>query len=66
MAATVRQVVATVGSAVARGDPIVVVESMKMELPIAADVPGRVAQVRVAPGDDIAEGDVVAVLEDGG
>jgi biotin carboxyl carrier protein len=47
---------------VAAGDALVIVESMKMEIPIEAPAAGTVTEVRVAEGERIAEGAVVVVL----
>ncbi|MBI2468674.1 MAG: biotin/lipoyl-binding carrier protein [Candidatus Rokubacteria bacterium] len=57
------QVVAKAGDRVAAGDPILVLESMKMEIPVEAPRAGVVQAVRVAEGQTVQEGDVVAVLE---
>jgi biotin carboxyl carrier protein len=57
------QVVAGVGDAVAAGDPILILESMKMEIPVEAPRAGRVGAIRVAEGQTVQEGDVVALLE---
>lgn len=54
---------AKVGDIVAQGDPIVVVESMKMEIPIAALTGGRIAAIMVEAGQPVDEGQVVAILE---
>lgn len=51
-----------IGQAVAQGDPLVIIESMKMEIPVEAPVGGTVAEIRVAEGEPIAEGAVVVVL----
>jgi acetyl-CoA carboxylase biotin carboxyl carrier protein len=51
-----------VGAAVAAGDELVVLESMKMEIPVEAPSAGRVAEIRVSEGDAVEEGDVLAVL----
>jgi acetyl-CoA carboxylase biotin carboxyl carrier protein len=51
------------GDHVALDEPIVVVESMKMEIPIPAPAPGRVAEIRVAEKDPVEEGQIVAVLD---
>ncbi len=45
------------------GDELVILESMKMEIPVVAPVGGTVTEVRVAPDDKIQEGDVVAVID---
>jgi biotin carboxyl carrier protein len=57
------QVVAGVGDAVAAGDPILILESMKMEIPVEAPRAGRVGAIRAAEGQTVQEGDVVALLE---
>ncbi|MFC3266166.1 biotin carboxylase N-terminal domain-containing protein [Camelimonas abortus] len=50
------------GAAVTRGQRLAVVEAMKMEHPLAAPVAGVVAELRVAPGQQVEEGAVVAVV----
>ena len=57
------QIVAKAGDAVAAGDPVIVLESMKMEIPVEAPRAGVVHAIRVAEGQTVQEGDVVAVLE---
>ena len=57
------QVVAGPGTRVAAGDPIVVLESMKMEIPVEAPRAGMVKALHVAEGQTVQEGDVVASLE---
>jgi acetyl-CoA carboxylase biotin carboxyl carrier protein len=57
------QIVARAGDHVAAGDPIVVLESMKMEIPVEAPRAGTVQGVRVSEGETVQEGDVVATLE---
>ncbi|MBB6307407.1 biotin/lipoyl-containing protein [Xanthobacter tagetidis] len=52
------------GATVAAGDTLVVVESMKMEIPVVAPRAGRVARLLMAAGDGVDEGQVVAVVED--
>jgi urea carboxylase len=61
--ANVWQVRAEVGQRVEAGDELVVLESMKMEIPVTAPVAGVVTEVRVVPKDQVTEGDVVAVIE---
>ncbi|HYF46719.1 MAG TPA: biotin/lipoyl-binding carrier protein, partial [Acidimicrobiales bacterium] len=63
--ANVWQVRAEVGQQVAEGDELVILESMKMEIPVVAPVAGTVAELRVAPEDQVHEGDVVAVIDEG-
>jgi acetyl-CoA carboxylase biotin carboxyl carrier protein len=57
------QVVAAAGTRVAAGDPILILESMKMEIPVEAPRAGVVQRVHVAEGQTVQEGDVVASLE---
>jgi biotin carboxyl carrier protein len=60
--ANVWQVRTEVGAEVAEGDELVILESMKMEIPVNAPGAGLVTEVRVAPDDKVQEGDVVVVL----
>ena len=53
-----------VGQRVAEGDELVVLESMKMEIPVLAPVDGIVSQLALAAGATVAEGDLVAVVDD--
>ncbi len=52
-----------VGTEVAPGDTVVVLESMKMEMPVEAEEPGRVSEIRCAEGDKVNEGDALIILE---
>ena len=52
-----------VGDRVAADDAILVLESMKMEIPVSAPVAGRILDIRVAETDLVEEGQVVAVIE---
>lgn len=52
-----------VGASVAAGDVLMVLESMKMEIPVEAPRAGRVGRILVAEADDIIEGQLIAVLE---
>ncbi len=54
---------AKAGDKVAEDDPIVVLESMKMEIPVGAPVDGTVREILVAEGDTVQEGDEVAVMD---
>ncbi len=51
------------GDAVAAGDAIIVLESMKMEIPVEAPRAGKVREIKVAEGQTVQEGDTVAVLD---
>jgi urea carboxylase len=64
IAANVWQVPAEVGQRVAAGDTIAILESMKMEIPVEAPVAGVVSEVRVAPNDQVQEGDIIAVIDE--
>jgi biotin carboxyl carrier protein len=50
------------GDAIAAGDPLVTLQSMKMEIPVAAESDGTVAEVLVNEGDEIDTGAVIARL----
>jgi acetyl-CoA carboxylase biotin carboxyl carrier protein len=63
MVANVWKVVAAAGDEVSEGDTLVILESMKMEIPVIAESDGVVAQMAVAEGDVVQEGDLIAVIE---
>jgi len=63
LTATVWKVVAEVGAIVTEGDELVILESMKMEIPVVAPAAGTVSEMRVSEEDRISEGDVVAVID---
>jgi acetyl-CoA/propionyl-CoA carboxylase biotin carboxyl carrier protein len=63
MQGTIVKVLVAVGDAVEAGQPVCVLEAMKMENQITADKAGTVAEVKVAPGDSVGTGDVVIVIE---
>jgi acetyl-CoA carboxylase biotin carboxyl carrier protein len=62
MVANVLSVAVAPGDAVAFGDTVVLLESMKMEIPVIVEVPGTVRAVKVGPGDVVQEGDVLVEL----
>jgi biotin carboxyl carrier protein len=62
MAANVWQVPAAVGQEVAAGDVLVILESMKMEIPVEAPRAGTISEVRVQPEDQVQDGQVLVVL----
>lgn len=51
------------GDKVGAGDPVIVLESMKMEIPVVAPVAGTVKEIRVKEQDVVKEGQVLAVIE---
>jgi len=63
MVANVWKVVAAEGDSVVDGDTLVILESMKMEIPVLAESEGRITQLAVSEGDVIQEGDLIAVIE---
>jgi acetyl-CoA/propionyl-CoA carboxylase biotin carboxyl carrier protein len=65
MQGTIVKVVVAVGDAVATGDTVCVLEAMKMENDVVADISGSVTEVKVAVGDSVGSGDVVVVIEAG-
>jgi acetyl-CoA carboxylase biotin carboxyl carrier protein len=53
----------SVGDEVEDGDTVVILESMKMEIPVEAEDDGTVKEIRCAEGDSVSEGDVLVILE---
>lgn len=62
LVANVAQVQVEVGQQVEVGHELVLLESMKMEIPVLSEVAGTVAAVRVSPGDVVQEGEILVVL----
>jgi len=63
MVANVWKVVVAQGDTVEDGATLVILESMKMEIPVITETAGTVAALHVAEGDVVQEGDVIAVIE---
>ena len=63
MVASVWKVVASAGDIVGPNDTLVILESMKMEIPVPAEVAGVVKEMTVNEGDVVNEGDSIAVIE---
>jgi acetyl-CoA/propionyl-CoA carboxylase biotin carboxyl carrier protein len=63
MQGTIVKVLVEVGDQVEAGQTVCVLEAMKMENNINADKAGTVKEVKVAPGDSVGSGDVVAVID---
>jgi acetyl-CoA carboxylase biotin carboxyl carrier protein len=63
LVANVAQVHVTVGQRVEEGEELVLLESMKMEIPMLAEGAGTVSAVHVSPGDVVQEGDVLVVVD---
>lgn len=64
LVANVLKVEARVGDVVSADDTLVLLESMKMEIPVAAEVAGTVVEVSVREGQVVTEGDQIAEIEE--
>ncbi len=60
---TVWRIEVAVGDTVDEGDTVVILESMKMEMPVEAEDPGVVREIRCAEGQAVSEGETLVVLE---
>ena len=63
MAGTVLEVLVAAGDAVSGGDELLILESMKMEIPVEAPAPGSVTSLVVTPGQPVQEGDLLLTIE---
>ena len=63
IAGSVWKIETAVGADVQEEDVLLILESMKMEIPVEAPCGGRVAEIRVEEGESIQEGAVLAVIE---
>jgi acetyl-CoA carboxylase biotin carboxyl carrier protein len=61
---TVWKIEVGVGDDVSDGDAVVILESMKMEMPVEAEDDGKVAEIRCEEGQSVQEGEVLVVLDD--
>ena len=64
LVANVLTVEVEVGQRVTAEQPVVILESMKMEIPVLAEVAGRVSEVVVVVGDVVRDGDPMVIIED--
>ena len=62
IAGSVWKIEVAVGDTVAEDDPLIILESMKMEIPLLAPRSGIVREILVAEGEPIAEGDIAVIL----
>ncbi|WP_243289980.1 acetyl-CoA carboxylase biotin carboxyl carrier protein subunit [Bacillus sp. FJAT-47783] len=62
MAGTVLNVMVSKGDVVSTGQDVLMLESMKMEIPIQSEVSGTVEEMKVQIGDFVNEGDVLAII----
>jgi acetyl-CoA carboxylase biotin carboxyl carrier protein len=63
LSASVWQVRVELGQVVEVDDDIVILESMKMEIPVGAPIAGRIAEISVAPADKVVDGTVLARID---
>jgi len=64
MVASVFQIVAEAGDAVEPNDTLGILEAMKMEIPVLAEVAGVIKEMTVIEGDVVNEGDSIAVIDE--
>lgn len=62
MVATVHSIAVSVGDVVESGTPLLILESMKMEIPVLSEIAGTVVEIAVVPGENIQEGDLLVRL----
>ncbi len=60
---TVWKIECKVGQEIAEGDTLVILESMKMEMPVEAEDDGKVSEIRCEEGQSVSEGDTLVVLD---
>ena len=65
MVSSVWKVLVAPGAKVAAGEAVVILESMKMEIPVLAERAGTVQELHVAEGEVLQEGDLIATVADG-
>lgn len=63
LTAVVWKIVVAPGDHVEEGDELIILESMKMEIPVEATASGRVVSIEVAEGDSVSDGTPVVTLE---
>ena len=63
VAGAVWKIEKAIGDAIAGGDTIMIIESMKMEIPVICEESGTLLEVRVKEGDAVTEGGVVAIVK---
>ncbi len=62
MVANVMEIYVTEGDEIAIGDTVVLLESMKMEIPVIAEVAGKITRLAVTQGDVVQEGDLIVEI----
>lgn len=63
MAGSVWKIVVSEGESVENGQEIIILESMKMEIPLEAAISGSIKKIHISEGDFVNEGDVLAIIE---
>ena len=63
MVANVLVVPCEVGDTIAQGDTVILLESMKMEIPVLTEEAGTVSEIKVEVGDVVQEGDILAIID---
>lgn len=66
MVASVHSILVEVGQQIAAGEILIILESMKMEIPVVVDSPGTVQELGVQVGDVVQEGDLLVVVQPSG
>jgi acetyl-CoA carboxylase biotin carboxyl carrier protein len=64
LVANVLKVTAQAGDEVGPEDTLVILDSMKMEIPVLAEVAGRITELKVTEGEVVRDGDPIAVIEE--
>lgn len=64
IAGRIWKVLAGVGQTVAEDEQFIIIESMKMEIPVLAPKKGVIRELRVSEGDEISEGEILAIVTD--
>lgn len=62
LSGTIKEVLVKVGDAVQDGETVLILESMKMEIPVDSTAAGAVSQINVEPGGFVKQGDILVVV----
>jgi len=60
---SVWKILANVGDVIPAEEPVMIIESMKMEIPVESEKPGKIIEILVSEGEQVSEGQVVAKIE---
>ncbi len=60
---TIFKIEKKVGDQVKKDEEIIILESMKMEIPLESPIDGKITEIRVKKGAAVSEGDIVAIVE---